>query len=96
MSGEDEISTFKEGSEQYPVTMRLMPGQRDDPAALSRLLVPSAKQGLIRLDSIAQVGARPWSEPYRPLTTDSSLSVFMATWRRGNRWAKPPRRRRKL
>jgi HAE1 family hydrophobic/amphiphilic exporter-1 len=55
MSGEDEISTFKEGSEQYQVTMRLMPGQRDDPAALSRLLVPSAKQGLIRLDSIAKL-----------------------------------------
>jgi hydrophobic/amphiphilic exporter-1 (mainly G- bacteria), HAE1 family len=55
MSGEDEISTFKEGSEQYLVTMRLMPGQRDDPAALSRLLVPSAKQGLIRLDSIAKL-----------------------------------------
>jgi HAE1 family hydrophobic/amphiphilic exporter-1 len=55
MSGEDEISTFKEGSEQYPVTMRLLPGQRDDPAALSRLLVPSAKQGLIRLDSIAKL-----------------------------------------
>ena len=55
MSGEDEISTFKEGSEQYPVTMRLMPGQRDDPAALSRLLIPSAKQGLIRLDSIAKL-----------------------------------------
>jgi HAE1 family hydrophobic/amphiphilic exporter-1 len=35
--------------------MRLMPGQRDDPAALSRLLVPSAKQGLIRLDSIAKL-----------------------------------------
>ncbi len=55
MSGEDEISTFKEGSEQYPVTMRLMPAQRDDPAALSRLLAPSAKQGLIRLDSIAKL-----------------------------------------
>lgn len=55
MSGEDQISTFKEGSEQYPVTMRLLPGQRDDPAALSRLLVPSAKQGLIRLDSIAKL-----------------------------------------
>jgi HAE1 family hydrophobic/amphiphilic exporter-1 len=53
MSGEDQISTFKEGSEQYPVTMRLMPGQRDDQQALSRLLVPSSKQGLIRLDSIA-------------------------------------------
>jgi len=55
MSGEDQISTFKEGSEQYPVTMRLMPGQRDDPNALSRLLVPSSKQGLIRLDSIAKL-----------------------------------------
>jgi HAE1 family hydrophobic/amphiphilic exporter-1 len=53
MSGEDEISTFKEGSEQYPVTVRLRGVQRDDPTALSRLLVPSSKQGLIRLDSIA-------------------------------------------
>ena len=55
MSGEDEISTFKELGEQYPVTIRLMPGQRDDPEVLSRLLVPSAKLGLIRLDSIARL-----------------------------------------
>ena len=55
MSGEDEISTYKEGSEQYPVTIRLMPGQRDNPDMLSRLLVPSAKVGLIRLDSVAQL-----------------------------------------
>jgi HAE1 family hydrophobic/amphiphilic exporter-1 len=55
MSGEDQISTFKETSEQYPVMMRLMPGQRDDPEVLSRLLVPSAKLGLIRLDSIARL-----------------------------------------
>ena len=53
MSGEDEISTFKENSEQYPVTMRLMPGQRDDPSVVSRLLIPSGKLGLIRLDSVA-------------------------------------------
>lgn len=55
MSGEDQISTFKEDSEQYMVTMRLLPGQRDDPTVLSRLLIPSAKQGLIRLDSIAKL-----------------------------------------
>lgn len=55
MSGEDEISTYKEDSEQYPVTMRLMPGQRDDPSVVSRLLVPSAKLGLIRLDSVARL-----------------------------------------
>jgi HAE1 family hydrophobic/amphiphilic exporter-1 len=55
MSGQDLISTFKEGAEQYPVTMRLLPAQRDDPAALSRLLIPSAKLGLIRLDSVAHL-----------------------------------------
>lgn len=55
MSGDDQISTFKEDSEQYPVMMRLMPGQRDDQAVLSRLLVPSSKLGLIRLDSIAKL-----------------------------------------
>lgn len=55
MSGDDEISTFKEGSEQYPVTMRLMPEQRDNPEMLSRLLIPSAKLGLIRLDSVAKL-----------------------------------------
>lgn len=55
MSGEDQISTYKENNEQYPVTMRLLPGQRDDPQALTRLLVPSAKLGLIRLDSIAKL-----------------------------------------
>jgi HAE1 family hydrophobic/amphiphilic exporter-1 len=55
MSGEDEISTFKEGPEQYPVTMRLLPEQRDDPAILSRLLVPSSRLGLVRLDSVAKL-----------------------------------------
>lgn len=55
MSGEDEISTYKEGAEQYPVMMRLVPGQRDDPTLLSRLLVPSAKVGMIRLDSVARL-----------------------------------------
>jgi len=33
--------------------MRLMPGQRDDPSVVSRLLIPSGKLGLIRLDSVA-------------------------------------------
>lgn len=61
MSGDDEISTFKEGGEQYPVTMRLQPGQRDNEDVLARLLVPSARLGLIRLDSIANLtrGAGP-------------------------------------
>jgi HAE1 family hydrophobic/amphiphilic exporter-1 len=55
MSGEDQISTYKEESEQYPVTVRLKPSQRDDPLSLGRLLIPSSRQGLIRLDSIAKL-----------------------------------------
>lgn len=55
MSGEDQISTYKEDGEQYPVTVRLNPGQRDDPNSLGRLLIPSERQGLIRLDSIAKL-----------------------------------------
>ena len=35
-SGEDEITRFKEGSEQYPVTMQLLQEQRDNPDVLAR------------------------------------------------------------
>lgn len=55
MSGEDEISTYKEGSEAYPVTMRLIETQRNDINTVGRLLVPSITQGPIRLDSVASL-----------------------------------------
>jgi HAE1 family hydrophobic/amphiphilic exporter-1 len=55
MSGEDEISTYKEGSEQYPVTMRLLQDQKNDTQVVGRLLVPSLAQGPIRLDSVASI-----------------------------------------
>src|SRR5215471_5630497 len=55
-SGEDEITRFKEGSEQYPVTMQLLPAQRDNPDVLARMMVPSAKLGQVRLESVANIG----------------------------------------
>jgi HAE1 family hydrophobic/amphiphilic exporter-1 len=60
-SGEDEITRFKEGSEQYPVTMQLLPEQRDNPDVLARLMVPSAKLGQVRLENVASItrGAGP-------------------------------------
>jgi HAE1 family hydrophobic/amphiphilic exporter-1 len=60
-SGEDEITRFKEGSEQYPVTMQLLPAQRDDPDVLARMMVPSTKLGQVRLESVASIvrGAGP-------------------------------------
>ncbi|HEY7182537.1 MAG TPA: efflux RND transporter permease subunit, partial [Blastocatellia bacterium] len=54
-SGDDEISTYKEGNEQYMVTMQLLPDQRNDPEMLARLMVPSSKLGQTRLDNLAAI-----------------------------------------
>ena len=60
-SGEDEITRFKEGSEQYPVTMQLLQEQRDNPEVLARMMVPSTKLGQVRLENVASIqrGAGP-------------------------------------
>jgi hydrophobe/amphiphile efflux-1 (HAE1) family protein len=53
VAGTDQISTYKEGSEQYDVTMQLLPEQQRNPELLARLMIPSAKVGQVRLDSVA-------------------------------------------
>jgi HAE1 family hydrophobic/amphiphilic exporter-1 len=53
MAGTDQISTYKEGAEQYDVTMQLLPEQQRNPEMLSRLMIPSSKIGQVRLDNIA-------------------------------------------
>jgi len=55
ISGEDQISTYKEGDEQYDVTLQLLPEQQRDREMLSRLMIPSTKVGQVRLDSLANV-----------------------------------------
>jgi len=55
ISGEDQISTYKEGDEQYEVTMQLLPEQQSDPQILTRLMIPSSKVGQVRLDNIAHI-----------------------------------------
>jgi HAE1 family hydrophobic/amphiphilic exporter-1 len=61
IDGTDQISTYKEGAEQYQVTMQLLPEQQKNPELLTRLMVPSTKVGQVRLDNIAAVqrGAGP-------------------------------------
>ena len=53
VAGTDRISTYKEGAEQYDVTMQLLPEQQRDPNILARLMIPSLKVGQVRLDNIA-------------------------------------------
>jgi HAE1 family hydrophobic/amphiphilic exporter-1 len=55
VAGEDEISRFREGSEQYPVKIRVLEDQRRDLTAIQRLTVPSATGEAVRLDNIARL-----------------------------------------
>ena len=55
IAGEDEISTYKEGDEQYPVTMQLLPEQQKNPEMLARIMIPSSKVGQVRLDNVAGI-----------------------------------------
>jgi HAE1 family hydrophobic/amphiphilic exporter-1 len=54
VSGDDQISFYREGQEQYPVKIRVLESQRGDIAQIGRLTVPSAV-GPVRIDNIANV-----------------------------------------
>jgi hydrophobic/amphiphilic exporter-1 (mainly G- bacteria), HAE1 family len=55
IAGTDQISTYKEGDEQYDVTMQLLPEQQRSPEVLARLMIPSSTTGQVRLDNIATI-----------------------------------------
>ena len=52
VSGDDQISFYKESAEQYPVKMRVLEEQRRDIEEIGRLTVPSIT-GPVRIDNIA-------------------------------------------
>ena len=54
VAGDDRISFYKEGQEQYPVKVRVLENQRRDAAEIGRLTVPSAA-GPVRIDNIARL-----------------------------------------
>jgi HAE1 family hydrophobic/amphiphilic exporter-1 len=54
VAGDDRISFFKEGQEQYPVKIRVLENQRRDAEQIGMLTVPSTN-GPVRIDNIAKV-----------------------------------------
>ena len=54
VAGDDQISNFREGSERYPVKVRVLENQRRDIEQIGRLTVPSAN-GPVRIDNIARL-----------------------------------------
>jgi HAE1 family hydrophobic/amphiphilic exporter-1 len=75
-SGEDEITRFKEGSEQYPVTMQLLPEQRDNPDVLASMMVPSTKLGQVRLENVASIGRGSGPASLQRYNREFQVSVF--------------------
>jgi HAE1 family hydrophobic/amphiphilic exporter-1 len=55
VAGDDEISTYREGGEQYPVKVRVLEDQRRDIAAIGKITVPSANRSPVRIDNLARL-----------------------------------------
>ena len=57
VGGDDEVTRFRDPSvnDDYPVQLRLTPEYRADAATISRLFVPRAGGGLVRLDSLVDL-----------------------------------------
>jgi HAE1 family hydrophobic/amphiphilic exporter-1 len=55
VSGEDEITSFREGGERYPVKMRVREDQRNDVEAIGGLMVASRSGDLVRIDNVARL-----------------------------------------
>lgn len=55
ISGEEDITKYKEGDELYEVRLRVEQDSRADIENVSSLLVPSSKSGVVRLDSVATI-----------------------------------------
>jgi HAE1 family hydrophobic/amphiphilic exporter-1 len=53
VSGEDEISSYRENGERYPVTIRVREDQRSDMRAIGSMMVPSTRGAPVRVDNVA-------------------------------------------
>jgi len=54
VAGDDRVSFYKEGQEQYPIKIRVLENQRRDAEQIGRLTVPSVN-GPVRIDNIARI-----------------------------------------
>ena len=55
VSGEERITKFKEGDEQYEVRVRVLERDRGNADSISQLMIPSVKLGQVQLSNIASI-----------------------------------------
>ena len=73
VAGDDEISTYREAGEQYPVKMRVVESQRRDIDAVGKLTVQSMTGNPVRIDNIAHL--RRGFGPTRITRTNRQFSI---------------------
>jgi HAE1 family hydrophobic/amphiphilic exporter-1 len=55
VSGEQDITKYKEGDELYEVRLRVRPDQRKDIESIAGLMIPANGGRLVRLDNVARI-----------------------------------------
>jgi HAE1 family hydrophobic/amphiphilic exporter-1 len=55
ISGEEDITKYKEGDELYEVRLRVRPEQRVNADVIGNLMIPSSQGRLVRLDNVALI-----------------------------------------
>ena len=79
VSGEDEISSYRERGERYPVTMRVREEQRSDMAAIGGLMVRSARGEPVRVDNVATIERGFGPTIIQRYNRQFSMSIFADT-----------------
>jgi len=76
VSGQDEISSYREKGERYPVTIRVREDQRSDMSSIGGLMVPSTRGEPVRVDNVATLERGFGPTTIQRLNRQFSVSIF--------------------
>jgi len=76
VSGEDEISSYREAGERYPVKIRVREDQRSDMNAIGGLMVPSTSGPPVRVDNVAAIDRGFGPTIIQRFNRQFSMSIF--------------------
>ena len=83
VSGEERITKFKEGDEQYEVRVRVLERDRGNADSISQLMIPSVKLGQVQLSNIASIdrGLGPSEIDRYNRQRELTVSCNLETWK---------------
>ena len=76
VSGEDEISSYREAGERYPVKIRVREDQRSDINGIGALMVPSTRGEPVRVDNVASLDRGFGPSTIQRFNRQFSVSLF--------------------